>query len=514
MASQTQKHVTFNELVNKVDNILMLSVISTSQQSPPNSPLEGQRYIIPNGALGDWSGKSGNIAFFYNQAWDYLAPTNGFIAHSQEDGQIYYFNNIWKKLSFGVSDELSIGKIGIGTNADNSSPFSTKLNQAIFCAKYNTETGDGNVRIKINKENSSNTGSIIFQDNWYGRAEIGLCGDNNFSIKTSINGTNWMTPFAINSQNGELIASSPLVISQQNQTFQTILKHSDGARVFTTSKTNDDGGTNLFIGRLSGNPLLDGTTNLNANGNVSLGNSTLSKVTSGSSNVAFGTYSLSNNLTGSENVAIGHASMLNNINGGQNTAIGAYSLWFKTDGSNFTSLSNCSGIGANTRVSGSNQVQLGDTTTTTYAYGAIQNRSDIRDKTDIRDTKLGLDFILKLRPVDFRWDMRDDYLTIYNQKDVDGNVTTKLIRNKKDGSKKRKRYHHGLIAQEIKKVAEIMNIDFGGLQDHSKNGGADVFSVGYEEFIAPMIKAIQELNSEIEILKNQNNFEAPKLDLI
>ena len=66
-------------------------------------------------------------------------------------------------------------------------------------------------------------------------------------------------------------------------------------------------------------------------------------------------------------------------------------------------------LGCNAQVTGENQVQLGDSNTTTYAYGAVQDRSDKRDKTDVLNSDLGLEFIQKLRPVKFRWDYRDDY---------------------------------------------------------------------------------------------------------
>ena len=66
-----------------------------------------------------------------------------------------------------------------------------------------------------------------------------------------------------------------------------------------------------------------------------------------------------------------------------------------------------------------------------------------------------------------------------------------------DGTHTRNRYHHGLIAQEV----QDLGIDFGGFQDHKINGGQDVLSIGYDELIAPMIKAIQELKAEIELLK-------------
>ena len=67
-------------------------------------------------------------------------------------------------------------------------------------------------------------------------------------------------------------------------------------------------------------------------------------------------------------------------------------------------------LGYNASVTGANQVQLGGATTTTYAYGAVQDRSDKRDKTDVHNSDLGLEFIQKLRPVKFRWDYRDDYI--------------------------------------------------------------------------------------------------------
>ena len=57
--------------------------------------------------------------------------------------------------------------------------------------------------------------------------------------------------------------------------------------------------------------------------------------------------------------------------------------------------------------------------------------------------------------------------------------------------------HHGLIAQEVRDVLATQGIDFGGFQDHAVNGGEDVLSLGYDELIAPMIKAIQEQQIQI-----------------
>jgi hypothetical protein len=144
---------------------------------------------------------------------------------------------------------------------------------------------------------------------------------------------------------------------------------------------------------------------------------------------------------------------------------------------------------------------LGDSATTTYVYGTVQNRSDIRDKANIRDTVLGLNFINELHPVDFKWDYREDYNELVESTDISGNKSFTLVKHPKDGSKVRGRYHHGLIAQEVKATLDTLGVDFGGYQDHSVKGGKDVLSIGYDELIGPMIKAIQELKAKNDALE-------------
>jgi hypothetical protein len=174
--------------------------------------------------------------------------------------------------------------------------------------------------------------------------------------------------------------------------------------------------------------------------------------------------------------------------GTQNTFLG----WFA--GNQSASYNGVTCIGQGSTVTGSNQVQLGAVGTTAYAYGAIQDRSDIRDKAEIENTQLGLDFISKLRPVEFKWDLRESY------RDID-KETGEITYAPKDGSRKRNRKHQGFIAQEVKAVIEETGIDFGGFQDHSIDGGDDVMSLGYEEFIAPLVKAVQELNNRVKELE-------------
>ena len=74
----------------------------------------------------------------------------------------------------------------------------------------------------------------------------------------------------------------------------------------------------------------------------------------------------------------------------------------------------------------------------------------------------------------------------------------------------RSRYHHGLIAQEVESVITDSGVDFGGFQNHEIGAGEDVMSLGYSEFIAPMIKAIQELTEKVSELEKNNIKEKPK----
>jgi hypothetical protein len=165
---------------------------------------------------------------------------------------------------------------------------------------------------------------------------------------------------------------------------------------------------------------------------------------------------------------------------------------------------NCTVVGNDARCTANAQVQLGSSIANIYSFGGIQNISDIRDKTDIRDITLGLDFISQLHPVDYKWNCRSDYIVPTGETEITNGIRVPIMQElPNDGSKTRTRYHHGLIAQEVKQVMDVNSVDFGGFQDHSVKGGQEQLSIAYTELIAPMIKAIQELKTEVDVLKQR-----------
>lgn len=191
-----------------------------------------------------------------------------------------------------------------------------------------------------------------------------------------------------------------------------------------------------------------------------------------------------------------------------------YSAIVLGNGNQSNNLDNIAIIGNSTSVNGDNEFQLGNSLNTVYTHQAIQTRSDERDKTEIQDTVFGLDFVNRLRPVDFKWDFRSDYY--YNEEydedvlDEDGNVVKtvtkqRIVKPDRDGSKKRNRFHCGLIAQDVKSTLDELGLDFGVLHDASVGGGEDVLTLGYTELVGPLIKAVQELTARVQQLETSSN---------
>lgn len=392
----------------------------------------------------------------------------------------------WRSLSNGISGTGNTA-VGVQSLAVNKGDYNSALGVNTL---LNNTDGSNNVAIGISALLNNTTGS----------SNVGV---------------------GLNSLYSNLTGNFNTAVGQSTLGFNTVGSNNaalgSGALLYNTTGSNNTGiGSGSLISNTEGdsntavglNTLYFNTT---GSFNTAVGRAAVRENTTGTYNTGVGINSLRTNTTGSYNTGIGTSTLFSNITGGFNTALGTQALAYTTTGSDLTACDNCTGVGYDARVSGNNQLQLGNSLTTTYAYGAVQNRSDERDKADIRDTVLGLEFIEQLRPVDFKWDYREDYFekVTVTETIVDpetGNTTTqeiiKLQPIPKDGSKKRTRYHHGLVAQQVKEVMDDLSVDFGGYQNHTVKGGSDVLSVGYTELIAPLIKAVQELSARVKELEN------------
>jgi hypothetical protein len=128
------------------------------------------------------------------------------------------------------------------------------------------------------------------------------------------------------------------------------------------------------------------------------------------------------------------------------------------------------------------------------ANGTIQT-SDAREKNNITNSSLGLNFINSLRPVSYSWNVGSNVVTSVTNEN--GDNTT--IITPQTGT----RTHWGLIAQEVKIAVDAAGVDFGGWVLSDKDDPDSQQALRYDQFIAPLIKAVQELSAKVQLLESK-----------
>jgi hypothetical protein len=273
----------------------------------------------------------------------------------------------------------------------------------------------------------------------------------------------------------------------------------------TTGIYNTAVGLNSLTNNINGeyntalgvNSLLSNTT---GRLNLAVGMTSLYRNTNGEYNTALGSNSLFSNIDGANNTAVGYQSLKSNLSGFNNTAVGYNSLLSSTGnyntaigynaGSTITTGANLTCIGIDAAPSSAtafDQVTLGNGFVQTLRCNVqtISSLSDMRDKKNITDLTLGLDFLMKVKPRQFNWDKREWY---------EG--------NKSDGSKMKETPTAGFISQELDEVQTNENADWLNLV---LKDNPEKLEATYGNLLPVIVKAIQELKAEKDELKNENN---------
>lgn len=269
---------------------------------------------------------------------------------------------------------------------------------------------------------------------------------------------------------------------------------------------------NTFIGKLSGSSHTSGLYN------TSNGAFALFSNTSGGSNTATGRSALYYNTTGSENTANGSLSLYNNISGNYNSAQGMHAMYSNLQGSNntahgYTALYNnligdyniAIGAYSGTDVSHSNTISIGNhgslnsasnqafigNGSTSWIGGNVgwSTYSDARVKTNIQENVSGLDFITRLRPVTYHRD-------VDKQTQLTGNQPTDYYPEKYDIEEIT---FSGFLAQEVAQAATDSGYSFHGIRAPRQQ--REIYTLSYEAFVVPLVKAVQEQQT---IIENQN----------
>jgi uncharacterized protein DUF2793 len=178
--SQAQKHVTHNAALRILDAATQLSVLDGARVAPPAQPATGDRYLIASGATGDWAGKDGQIAVFDGTGWTCVMPKTGWRADIIPTGaQVRFDGAAWVA---ALPDLQNVPQIGVQATADATNRLVVASDATLF-----SHDGGGH-QLKINKAADADTASLLFQSGWAARAEIGLSGSNNLSVKVSADG--------------------------------------------------------------------------------------------------------------------------------------------------------------------------------------------------------------------------------------------------------------------------------------------------------------------------------------
>lgn len=85
---QSQKDVTHNDAIRRLDALVQLSVIDRDLTAAPGSPAEGDRYIVASGATGVWDDWDLNIAAYLNGGWVKLVPREGWLVFVTDENAL------------------------------------------------------------------------------------------------------------------------------------------------------------------------------------------------------------------------------------------------------------------------------------------------------------------------------------------------------------------------------------------------------------------------------------------
>jgi len=133
--------------------------------------------------------------------------------------------------------------------------------------------------------------------------------------------------------------------------------------------------------------------------------------------------------------------------------------------------------------------RTGQTWSTIYVQTAPVVGSDERDKNVLGPTP-GLDFITRLEAVQYKLKVGG-----YDVEAIPDTTPPEFNKTPIAG----KRIHYGMLAQQVKSVIDELQLpDFGGWVSKNPADPEAEQALRYEEFIAPMIKSIQDLKALVD----------------
>jgi hypothetical protein len=198
-AAQAQKHVTVNEGLGLLDALAQIAVQDRDLAAPPAAPVDGQCWIVGADPTGAWAGRAGQLAAWRDGAWRFSAPRAGWIAYAVDEAAYLMFDGAaWGDFFATLSALQNLAALGVNATADATNRLAVASGAVLF-----NHAGAG-VQVKLNKQAAADTASLLFQDDFGGRAEIGLAGDDDLRVKVSADGAAWHEALRVERASGRV----------------------------------------------------------------------------------------------------------------------------------------------------------------------------------------------------------------------------------------------------------------------------------------------------------------------
>ena len=109
-AAQAQKHVTMNAATQALDVLVQPAVIDSVLAAPPSDPADGDRYLVPAGAIDAWAGQDHKLACWQDGVWVFHAPQTGWRVFVELQGRMLtYLSGKWRPgAAFNMSGAATI----------------------------------------------------------------------------------------------------------------------------------------------------------------------------------------------------------------------------------------------------------------------------------------------------------------------------------------------------------------------------------------------------------------------
>lgn len=203
MPQQAQKHLTHNEALRLLDVLVQTAVVSADRTDEPASAAEGDLFILPAGRSGArWAAMAeGALALRENGAFVEIEPVEGQIAYVRDRKVLLvYTQGAWTDEPFAPQPSASFA-----VNAEPSTANRLTVAADAELLTHDARTpGTGDARKIINKAATGRTAAVLFQTGFSGRAEFGLVGNDDLSLRVSADGATFRDAMRIGASDGRV----------------------------------------------------------------------------------------------------------------------------------------------------------------------------------------------------------------------------------------------------------------------------------------------------------------------